>query len=244
MKPLTFPNIFGEEPSSDEEDEWEDDGEIIEDDQKADPLEEIEWWYNDSWIRKWTKDYAPCITSPAGWGGEGWAGVRMLGKGGEGVIGLWEKRDAEGHVVQVISEYFPQPFLGQTFYGLTKALLCLANGQESDERAPDWGDWDEEIVHRDINPVNFFLDDPAPVENADFKGRYPTAKLGDFGYAVRTSRGEANDSKAIRGSFYGTWTYRAPVNTTTNGSGTGIFRNTFSRKGNLHLGPTRTPLAG
>ena len=44
-------------------------------------------------------------------------------------------------------QYFPEPFLWDTFYHLVEAAVAMRDGPEDAE-------WDFEIVHRDIKPRN------------------------------------------------------------------------------------------
>ncbi|KAK4503383.1 hypothetical protein PRZ48_004298 [Zasmidium cellare] len=77
------------------------------------------------------------------------------------------------------NRWVPASFLYMLFKALAEAALLMKGGSTTGTRE-DW----KEIVHRDMKPLNVFLNEPQP----DYFPMYPQPKLADFGLAIMTSK--------------------------------------------------------
>lgn len=84
-----------------------------------------------------------------------------------------------GSFIDNYSRGTPEPWVWSVFSALVDCGLLMENGTLND--VPVEG-WKKQVVHRDLKPVNVFLD----LEDESHWPRYPQPKLGDFGLAFET----------------------------------------------------------
>lgn len=89
----------------------------------------------------------------------------------------------------------PEPFCWYMLHRLAEALAVMANPGHTIEDYPDWAD--PQVIHHDIKLDNVFLGVPDP-NNFPL---YPVPKIGDFGSARVTYKGDADNPSGWRGEF-------------------------------------------
>ncbi|KAL8957775.1 MAG: hypothetical protein Q9193_005040, partial [Seirophora villosa] len=104
-----------------------------------------------------------------------------------------------GDLHQLIREYrakkrfVPTVFIWDVFHQLALACQSLEAIPPRAQKTRE----DRVRVHRDIKPANVFLGNPRTWDEGGIE-IYPTAKLGDFGLAIATGPGDANNPRRYR----------------------------------------------
>ncbi|KAI4139174.1 MAG: hypothetical protein LQ341_004317 [Variospora aurantia] len=157
---------------------------------------------------------------------EGWVGRRPLGRGTQAAVGMWEKRDSSGRIVDV--RMLPPPLSSGSVGKRSEKTqqICIKEIGEDHYLPYNPNKPFEAVIMEDLRDepkngivrirgyrryprrkVHLFLAAPRGYDE-DGIPSYPTARLGDFGLALITGEKDPNNPAKFKG--IGTPGYKAP----------------------------------